>query len=290
MTLLGLLLGLVIVASVPSDPDTFRAEMMQRLMRDHPEHRFERGDDPLAIRKDSGNKADEGILNLHNLHAYCSAAEVAACESAKADWARRVMLAPQPVTRASLRLLVRNAEYVAYANNPTVGAATVQPSIFSRSIGDDLYLLVASDAPETIQLVGARQAAAMKMSEVEVWSAAEANMQAIIPNLPSASGLRRQAAGFEGIPYGSAMLGRLAHWQKVAEESTGEMFITVVSDDFLLAGMLADKDVAGFAATVREDCAQAPRCISPHIYRFRAGGWRIAEQVPTASGARAPSR
>ncbi|WP_298195094.1 hypothetical protein [Novosphingobium sp.] len=35
----------------------------------------------------------------------------------------------------------------------------------------------------------------------------------------------------------------------------------------------------GFAETVRKDCAEQERCISPHIYRFRNGQWRIAEKT-----------
>jgi hypothetical protein len=283
VSLLALVAGLLLAG--PPAQDAFRADMIQRLKRDHPAHRFQPAADPLSIQRDLGSKDEEATLNLHNLHAYCGAVDVPACDSAKAEWARRVMLAPVPVTRASLRLMVRNADYVAFANNPAGGGgASGQPLLFSRPIGDDLFLLVASDAPETIQMVGFSQAAALKMSEAEVWAAAGANMAAILPELPDAASLRREAAGIEGIPFGSAMLGRTDHWRKVAKDSGGELFVTVVSDDFLMVALASDTNVARFAPTVSKDCAEAPRCISPHIYRFRAGGWRIAEPDHGAGG------
>lgn len=277
MTLLGLAAALLIGGAAPVEPGAFRTDMLQRLKRDYPAHRFEPAEDPLSILRDKGSKEQEGTLNLHNVHAYCAAAEAPACETAKTEWLRRVMLPPQTVTRESLRLLVRNADYIAYANNPSGSAAAGGKMVFSRQIGDDLYLLVASDAPETIQMVGPRQAAALNMSEAEIWAAADTNMQAILPALPKASDIRKRATGFQGIPYGSAMLARSDYWRKVAEESGGELFVTVVSDDFLLVGTLPDRSVAGFAPSVADDCIKAPRCISPHLYRFRGGQWRIAD-------------
>lgn len=277
MSLLGLAVALLIGSAAPTDPAAFGTEMLQRLKQDYPAHRFQPADDPLSILRDKGSKEEEGTLNLHNVYAYCGSASSSECETSKAEWLRRVMLPPQIVTRESLRLMVRSADYVAFANDPSGTRAGGPPVVFSRQIGDDLRLLVASDAPDTIQSVGPKQAAALGMSEAEVWAVAEKNMQAILPALPDASAIRKKATAFEGVPYGSAMLARSDYWRKVAEESGGELFVTVVSDDFLLVGTLPDRSVTAFAPSVANDCAKAPRCISPHLYRFRGGQWRIAD-------------
>lgn len=270
----GVLGAGLIAAAAPAGEEAFRAEVLGELRKAHPGERFGLGAEPLVIVLRPGSGEEGGVLNLHNLYEHCRNAPAAECAASRAEWARKVLIAPPAVTRASLRLLVRRQDYVDYlaAQKSKDGAGAM---FTGRRIGEDLHLLLAADGPDTITMVGTRQLAALGMTEAEAWAAAEANMAAITGALPTRDKLQAGVVGFGALPYGSAILGRLAHWSEVADEGGPALFATAVSDDFIVIGFLRETDVGKLARSARDNCKAAPRCISPHVYRLRDGQWRI---------------
>src|SRR5690606_9417433 len=100
----------------------------------------------------------------------------------------------------------------------------------------------------------------------------------ILPPLPSSKQLRESAIAYEDEEYLTSLLVDLSAWEEIAREVGPDMFITAVSDQFVLvATMPAGKNLEDFRRTVADDCAAQERCISPDIYRFREGKWVVAD-------------
>ena len=255
--------------------EAFRAGVLARLKAKHPTESFALDSEALVIRY-GGGEENEGKINLHRIFGFCQTASTADCEAEKQSLIEKVVLEPPSATRASLRIVVRDKEYVDYLDSVEQGSEDKTPLHYRRQIGEDLYALIASDAPDTIAMVGGRDLKPMKLTPDDAWAIAEANMKAILPKFPEPDRFKSDALVFDNLPYLSAVVADLPYWQRVSEQVGSDLMMTIVSEQFVFVGPLADKELPRLKATVAEDCAAQARCISPHVYRFRDGRWVVA--------------
>lgn len=271
-----LLLSIASACSAQSyDPDTFRDEMIARFSASNPEAKFSRGAEPLVIDV-KGGALDGGTINLHRVYTFCLTATVEDCESERKNLADNLARgAPEP-TKESLRIVVRDQQYLDYLQDMQAKEGKGSERALYRQIGEDLYAFVASDDATTIAIVTTQQLDDMGVTANEAWALADHNTKAIIPTLPEPAKLKSEAMAFQGFPYLSALVADLDGWRRISDAVGSDLFMTVVSDQFVFVGLMPDKNVAQFKVTVEEDCSAQPRCVSPNVYRFRDGHWVVA--------------
>ena len=98
-----------------------------------------------------------------------------------------------------------------------------------------------------------------------------------LPKLPITNLLEKDAVAFEAKEYLGSLLTQREKWAVWSKAVGPEMFVTVVSDQFVFVGKLPNgPKLDQFAKTVADDCSHQQRCISPHIYRFSDGQWVVA--------------
>ena len=270
--------GALLLAGSAGSSDTaeaFRADVFARLKAAHPTNTFQLDSEALVVRYGAGGEND-GTINLHRIFGFCQTASAADCETEKQSLVAKVVFEPPSASEQSLRIVVRDREYVDYVDSVERGSDDKAPLQYRRQVGEDLYALIASDAPDTIAIVGSRDLKKMNLTPDEAWVIADRNMKAILPKLPEPDRFKNDAVVFDNFPYLSAVVADLPYWQRVSQKVGGELMMTVVSEQFVFVGPLADRELPDFKATVAEDCAAQARCISPHVYRFRDGKWMVA--------------
>jgi hypothetical protein len=277
-TYLVAMLTVALAAGAQAAPtaEQFRAEMIKRFATVYPDRTYQAGDEELVISVNPGAK-DEGTINLHRVFNYCQNVEATECEAASKELVEKTSKPAPDVTAASLRIIVRDAQYVAYLEEVEHKSKDGHRMAVRRKIGDDLFALLASDGPDTIATVGDDKLGELKLTEAAAWGMAVRQTRPIVPPLPDGDSLKQSAQAFTDFEYGASMLIDLDGWGKVAAAAGPDMFMTVASDRMVFVAVLPDgPNLDGFRKTVEEDCASQPRCISPNIYRFRDGRWVVA--------------
>jgi hypothetical protein len=261
----------------PAAEDSFVAEMQPRLQATLKGATLARDPgDRLAITV-KGGALDGATVNLHRIFHYCSQASAKDCEDAKSEFAERTLQPPPEMTAASLRLIVRDAQYMANVGTMLAKAGIGRSEHVTQQIGEDLYAILASDSHNQIGLVTRETLAKLKLSESEAWGVATLQTRAVLPPLPKVDQLMEGGVGFEDEGYMASMLIDRDGWAKIADAIGPDLVVTAVSDQFVLAGKMKDgKDLAEFKKSVAEDCLAQQRCVSPNVYRFREGRWVIA--------------
>lgn len=278
--LAGMLLATLLSAPVtaaPADPEAFATDMMQRLQPRFPGSTLvPLAGEPLSLVLTAADGKEEGTINLHRIFGFCATASVEDCTRIKAEFAERLAMKPTTATVDSLRLIVRDAEYFAGIRQTMGNVAGNTP--IHRQIGDDLYALLASDSPTTTAILIENGLAELGLTAEQAWTTAWKQTRAKLPKLPQKRQLQSGAVVFEGVEYGASLLIDTEGWAKLAGAMGPDLFVTVVADGLVFAGMMpAGPGLDKFGDTVRDDCAHQERCVSPHIYRFREGRWVIAQ-------------
>ena len=273
--LFGSMLFAAPVLAAPAE-DEFRTQMVQRFAKTYPDRKFAPGKEPLEISVNAGKK-DEGTINLHRIFYYCQNASAADCDAIKEELVVKIGKQAPEVTPASLRVIVRDAQYVGYLEELERKSVDGRRLAVRRKIGEDLFALLASDGPDTIGTVGDDKLVELKLAEDAAWAMAVRQTSSASPPLPDGATLKTSAQAFQDFEYGASVLADLDGWSKVAAVAGPDMMMTVASDRMVFVGILPDgPNLEGFRKTVEEDCASQPRCISPNIYRFRDGRWVVA--------------
>lgn len=276
------LAGVLVAASVfcanaqPSDEAAFGADMLRRLQGAMPGAELSsKAGDPLAIVRAKRGDREEAQFNTHRIYGFCRQASAADCEASKAEYVAGIVVEPPKLTPASLRLIVRDAQYVDYVRSlPEAGEG--EHGLHER-IGSDLYALLASDGEKTTRLVGKKGLKELGLSREQAWTLAARQTQARLPALPTAKQLADGLVGYEGQDYLASLLLDRRVWAGLASQVGPDLFAASVSDRFVLVGMLPNgPDLDRVKALAAQDCAEEQRCVSPHVYRFRDGRWDIA--------------
>ena len=231
-------------------------------------------DDPLQVIVTGLEGWDDARINLHRIHAFCATATADECTAVSSEYIANVAYRPPPPAAADLRVLVRDAAYLANIRE-TFGASGAMP--YHRPIGEDLFAILAFDSPRAILLAMPQTVTELGLTEEEAWRLGRGQTLAILPALPDGEGLRTNAALFQGAGFLPSMLAETEAWRAIAAAAGPDLFATAVADDSVFFGVMPGGPMLdGFRLTVEEDCAAQARCVSPNIYRFRDGGWVIA--------------
>ncbi|ABC64322.1 hypothetical protein ELI_11150 [Erythrobacter litoralis HTCC2594] len=232
-------------------------------------------DDPLRVDVTGMEGWDDATINLHRIYGFCTTASADECTAIASEYVANISYRPPPPGRADLRVLVRDARYMANIRE-NFGAKGSLP--YHRAIGDDLFAILAFDSPETIMLAMPATVAELGLSEAEAWKVAREQTASGLPPLPDGTALRSNATLFQDYDYLPSMLADLEAWAPIAAAAGPDLLATAVSDSAVFIGVMPSGPMLdGFRITVEEDCAAQPRCVSPHIYRFRQGKWVIAQ-------------
>ncbi len=104
-------------AASDGDPESFAADMRKRLavqmtgasVTADPE-------DPLSA-KVTGGEWEDASVNFHRIFQYCQSASAEDCAASKKEFIEKISKKPPALTKASLRLIVRDAQYLEYARS-----------------------------------------------------------------------------------------------------------------------------------------------------------------------------
>ena len=157
-------------AAAPNE-GKFRSQMIKRFAATYPDRNFAPGKEPLEISVDAGEK-NEATINLHRIFYYCQNVSAAECEAAGEELVLAVGAAAPEPTAASLRIIVRDREYVAYLEEQERSSSDRKRLAVSRQIGEDLFALLANDGPSTVGVVGDEALGDLKLTEAAAWDLA----------------------------------------------------------------------------------------------------------------------
>lgn len=262
----------------------FVKEMAHLVGKAHPTgHVKQSSEDWQELVIDFPGEDHDRIVNIGRIWIYCLTAAKADCKFAKDEFARKTALLPPEGKVGDLRVTVRDQVYYDYVKSlpsrgDVPGGKAMDAS--ARQIGEDLYEFLVLDSPETIALAGPEALQKLSISEEEAWRIAERQTAEKLPHLPTVEQLRENAVAFEEYEYLGSLLVQRDGFAALAKELGPDLFVTAVSDGFVFVGLMPDGEgLQKFSKTVAEDCASQQRCISPNIYRFRDGQWRIATKT-----------
>ncbi|MEO0906067.1 MAG: hypothetical protein AAFY07_00950 [Pseudomonadota bacterium] len=277
--LVSAILGLLMAATAQAqdNPDTrnFAQRVIAQMEQAMPGGSFtsEPGD-PLQVNALDAPGMEEGIVNLHRFYKYCQTASREDCAAQIDRLLAGLVQAQDDPQLNDLRVIVRDRQYWEAIKEALKQAGGLP---LHRQIGEDLFALVALDTPDSIVIATSAHLADLGLNADRAWELAAEKTSAAIPQLPSAQDLQSDLLVYEGDAYMGSLLFDLDAWQTVSAAAGPDLMVTITSDSFVVVGLLPDgENLEGFKQAVREDCAAAPRCISPNIYRYRDGGWVIA--------------
>lgn len=245
-----------------SGEQRFVADMIRRIHQRLPDVEIAQLGDPLSVSLKGGGRV-ERMLNFGRVYRLCGQVSAKECGKAREEFLDTMLRAPLAPTAASLRIAVRDAQYVRQV-----------PEIVAEPIGDDLFAVLVSDAPDSVATVPPDRLPKLGLTRARAWTRAWQQTRAGLPKLPRGAALARSAVFYTDQAYLASLLADRKAWQAIADAVGPELLVTVVADHSVFVARLPDgPGLEQFKQTVREDCASQPRCISPNVYRFRDGRW-----------------
>lgn len=178
----------------------------------------------------------------------------------RATFLDKVLRNPLPpvATAASLRIAVRDAEYVANAR----GGGPAPLSLVTQPIGEGLFALLVSDSPDAVATVPLDTLATLGLTREQAWTRAWQQTRKTLPALPAPATLAQGAVAYVEQAYLASLLADTKGWAAIADTAGPELFVTVVADDNVLVGRMPD----GAPRAVQADGAR--RLCQPAALRF----------------------
>lgn len=250
-----------------SDEQRFVAEAVKQIRQRIPGVTVVQQEDPLSVLL-KGSDRVESTLNFQRLYGYCRQASADDCAAAQSELIDKVVRNPAPPapTPASLRIAVRDAQYLRHV-----------PEVVAEPIGEDLFAVLVSHAPDSVATVPPESLASLKLNRKQAWARAWRQTRAKLPALPDAASLAQEPVLFSEQAYLASLLADTAAWRIIADAAGPNLFVIVVADDMILIALAPDGPwLERFKRKVRKDCASELRCLSPNLYRFRDGRWVVS--------------
>lgn len=259
--------------AAPVDQVSLTRDMAARISRYAPQAKVEIVG-PLTL-KLNGGTPQETQVNLDRIADFCSHNTAGDCEDFKVHFAAGVpaLVTEHPVTRYNLRAVIRSPEYAAAMQE--VPKAKKLP-VFPLARG--LVVMLAADSPKTTELVDTEAMATVTRDEKAALQLARTNVLAGLPKLPTAEELqKKRVVLLTGYDYVSSIL--LADgWSDLARTTNGALFVAVPGDNEVVVGLASnDETLKRLRVVVAQDYQSAERPVSPHIYRWAAKGWEVAD-------------
>jgi hypothetical protein len=259
----GALLSGTACSAQVSDEQRFVADMIQRIKQRLPGAEIVQQDDPLSISVKASGRA-ETTLNFGSVYRWCRQASAEECATMRSEFLDTVLRTPAAATATSLRIAVRDAEYVRHV-----------PKIVAEPIGEDLFAVLLSDASDGFATVPLDTLAGLGLTREQAWARAWQQTKAVLPALPSPAALAQGAVLYEGQDYFASLLADTRAWGAIAHVAGPELFVTVVADHLVFVGRMPEgPKLEQFKQTVRGDCEAQPRGTRPMSIASGANdGW-----------------
>jgi hypothetical protein len=268
-----LLWAVPIEAAVPPEAD-FTQDMLNRIKSLAPNVVLEVAG-PLSLHVISGPQAGSQI-NFDRIAAFCEHNDNASCEAQKQEFASKMAsslaTSDYGVTRERLRVVVRNAQYVAGANSE-IGTGPSGSLVFAP-LSADLDLVLAADFPETTRLVNEGDLKTLGLTREQAMALGTKQVLAALPPLPDSKTLASAVVVIPGQDYGASYLLASDEWRSRARTVTRVMWIAVPADERVVVGVARSvEELSRLKSVVAQDYTSAPRGISPLIFYWTDGGW-----------------
>lgn len=276
--LLAITAGVPALAQTGPEARAFAADALPKIRAAFPdaEVKQEPGE-PLQINITRKGESEPAMLNLHRVFGYCQNVAEDECEAELTGLIGMLAKVPKPPEgeAANLRVIVRDAEYWNY-----VLGTKLDPLPPHRQIGEDLYAILAFDSPEAIALAPANRIAELGLSPENAWLFATRQTARVIPGMPDTGPRIEGLVVFQGEEYTGSMMAYPEQWAAIAEATGPDLAVIANSDQFVVAAVVPDgTELEKYRGLAKDQCKLAPRCISPHVYRWREGRWVIARQT-----------
>jgi len=269
-------------AQQPS-PSQFTGEMIHAFQAQNPKAIIKpKPGDSLAIVGSGIANQHDLTINLDRIYRYCLTASAKDCLDAKNEFIIKISSASggKIDEKSNLRVIVRDEQYILYIREMFKNSKKNDLPEF-RPIGGGLYEILDFDSANSIKLADISALAKLQLTAAEAWTLGENQTYTHLPKLPITNLLEKDAVAFEAKEYLGSLLTQRENWAVWSKAVGPEMFVTVVSDQFVFVGKLPNgPKLDQFAKTVADDCSHQQRCISPHIYRFSDGQWVVADNPP----------
>ena len=180
-----------------------------------------------------------------------------------------------PVTRGSLRVVVRPKTYMEQLRETLEGSSAVP---VTAPLAGDLIAMGASDLPTVIRMIDSRTLTRLQLSNDEAIALAKDNMRADFKaTLRMASRESRPGINMiSGGPYESSLLAFPELWAGLAKKASGNLLVSAPAADVVLFSDADSADaVVGFGHVTRATLIEAERPVSENIFRWSAEGWIV---------------
>jgi hypothetical protein len=182
---------------------------------------------------------------------------------------------PAPLTRAQLRVAVRSTDFCDHLATLEAERPGQRP-LTRPGPAAGLCTVLMADYPNRMRTVPGEDLPALELDAAAAWALAERQTLAALPAPESLEGLDRSLVVVTDMDYVPSLILAGEGWRRAA--AGGELLLAVPTDGFAVVARRANvPDLAQFRAAVRENFETGERGISPHIYRWTAGGWVVAE-------------
>lgn len=275
LLLLGIA-GVTGLAPAPPSEAEFTRQMAERFRAALPGRDVEITE-PLQFRIRA--EPEPLTINVGRVFNFCAHATADECRDSidrfVASTADALSNAAAQITRAQLRLLVRNTEYCDYAAAAGTSGNLRRP--VTRNVAPGLCVILMADFPTTMRSVPAEDLRRLGLDADAAWALAERQTLADLPHPEAIEGLRGGIAVVTGFDYVTSLLLNREGW-RAATAAQGELIVAVpASDTLVVARRAALGDLAGFRAAVRQHFETAERGVSPNLYHWTAAGWALLE-------------
>jgi hypothetical protein len=241
-----------------------------------PGHAVEITSEPLQLRVAA--TPDPVVVNVGRIFNYCESAEANYCAESIdrfiAGSTEGLLHPTPPLTRAQLRLLVRNIEYCEDIGHVP---STESDGPIMRPFLPGLCTLLMADSPTTMRSVPADELRGLGLDPDAAWALAERQTLADLPRPDRLENLRDGVVLVTGYDYVTSLMLNAEGW-RAAAASQGELLAAVpASNTMVVVRRVNLTDLDRFRTVIREHMETAERGVSPNIYHWTAAGWAPLE-------------
>lgn len=239
--------------------------------------RAQLGADAVVIAEPLTLRIGELQANLDRVYGYCRT-NVQGCDAELQRYVQTVVdvhkQAAAPVTRESVRVVVRTAEFADGVAKTIAGKG--EP--MRRTVAEGLVALPISDSPGSARTLSDADCKALGLSADQAFDLGLANLRlALKPMADVAKPVKRGALGtLAGDFYESSRLLLPDDWAPLAQAQQGVLVVALPAKDVLLYG--ADDSPAGLDALrvlARDVARRSPVPLADALLRWTPTGWQI---------------
>jgi uncharacterized protein YtpQ (UPF0354 family) len=261
---------------IPNDESGFTEYVAGRL-------RSEVGDSTVAVQRPLTLKLGGLQANLDRIFAFCSQ-NASACPMEISTYvkatAETYRAQNAPISRDTIRVVVRAAQYVQHVQNSLgPGAPTLLPTPFVE--GPELLPVL--DSPTSFRFLNTEDLKTLGLSEQEVQQLALTNLRAALklkPLMEVAKVARPGGIGYlMGDSFHPSRLALFDTWAPLAKAQGGKLIVSAPATDAVLyVGDDSPLAIDALRTLARNLMGKAPHPLSDILLRWTPTGWEVVRR------------